>query len=77
MTVPCPALLDTDVGIDFDDAIAIALILASLAAGADTLCCYRRDPEGCGARRIGCLSSDRAVLLHDTPRNRGRVAETD
>jgi purine nucleosidase len=29
MTVPCPVLLDTDVGTDVDDAIAIALILAS------------------------------------------------
>lgn len=29
VTVPCPVLLDTDVGTDVDDAIAIALILAS------------------------------------------------
>jgi purine nucleosidase len=29
MTTPCPVLLDTDVGTDVDDAIAIALILAS------------------------------------------------
>ena len=29
MTAPCPVLLDTDVGTDVDDAIAIALILAS------------------------------------------------
>jgi purine nucleosidase len=29
MTLPCPVLLDTDVGTDIDDAIAIALILAS------------------------------------------------
>src|SRR5512140_1487788 len=29
MTLPCPVLLDTDVGTDVDDAIAIALLLAS------------------------------------------------
>ena len=29
MTVPCPVLLDTDIGTDVDDAIAIGLILAS------------------------------------------------
>lgn len=29
ITAPCPALLDTDVGTDVDDGIAIALILAS------------------------------------------------
>jgi purine nucleosidase len=29
ITIPCPVLLDTDIGTDVDDAIAIALILAS------------------------------------------------